>query len=92
MALLQPARAISLRHQRVHAQHDSAAKDSNRVKKRAAQAYGANRSRAVWEPADHHGVSKCHGQPSQLSESQRGCQPQHGTKFLAYLARFHWMI
>ena len=81
MAIVKVAAAEGLGHQGIEAQQQSYAEQRGGIEDGAADAHGADGSRA--QAPDHDGVHDRHGHPAQLGEHDRDGQQQQGRQFAA---------
>ena len=87
MRVLQIARPVRVRHQRIETEHQSRAKNGHGIIKDASQAHRSNGNRAICLPANHHGVHDTHRHPAEFCEHQRERKLQHGPRFFGDVMR-----
>src|SRR5947208_1896547 len=63
--------------------NQTAAEESQNIKKVRADAYRADGAGAVGKVADHDGVHDAHAHPADFGKDQRQCKADGGTKFVA---------
>ncbi len=83
MTVFAPARPEGLGDECVEADKQTAAEESQNIKKVRADAYRADGAGAVGKVADHDGVHDAHAHPADFGKDQRQCKADGGTKFVA---------